>query len=457
MYRPEDIIKINDNIDRIKEESHYEYRKNNEPTLEETSKVCKLIINFIRRKNRVVYGGYAQNLLIMHKNKDDVFYKEIDGAFYNWPDLADIEFYSPNPIEDLIELTEELYSNKFNNIEGAGGQHAGIYKIFVNFLPYCDISYIPAFIFNTMPIIKIDNIKCTHPHFMMVDAYRIFTDPMTSFWRLDKTIRRFQKIFKYYPIDQSENNKNIEMKQNTETDDFIRKNIIHKSKLVVIGFYGFDYYIKKSIEKYSLNNYSYYELISTELEKDAKIIFKKLKDKFGSNITVKEFFPFFSFMDRRVEFYYKNSLFLRLFGNNARCIVYNYSEIKITNFGTFNLVMMYLYFDYYLAFINKDKINTKLYSTLIGKFYNARNKFLDDNNLTVIEDSPFKDFTYKCYGAQIDPKRIERLDFVEKRKKNKLTKYRYNPTGKPGNAPEYTFDNTSGNQILNEKNLIIKK
>jgi hypothetical protein len=457
MYRPEDILKINENIDKIKEDAQYEYKKNNEPTLDETSNVCKAIIDYIKKKNRVVYGGYAQNLLIMEKNKDDVFYKEINSAFYNWPDLADIEFYSPTPIDDLIELTEELYTMKFNHIESSGGQHDGTYKIFVNFLNYCDISYIPAHIYNTMPIIKVDGIKCCDPHFMMVDSYRIFTDPMTSFWRLDKTIKRFQKIFKYYPIDYSNNNKKIELKQSKETDDFIRKKIIHNSKLIVVGFYGFDYYIKKSIDNYALNDYPFYELISTDLEKDAKEINKLLKDNFGGKIKVKEFFPFFTFMDRRVEFYYNDKLFLRLFGNNQRCIVYNYSDVKHTNFGTWNLVIMYLYFDYYLAFINKDKANTSLYLTLIGKFYHARKKFLDDNSLTVVDDSPFRDFTYKCYGEQIDPKRQALLDGLEKRKKNKPMKYRYNPTGKPGKAPEYTFDNTSGNQILNEKNFIIKK
>ena len=255
MYRPEDIIKINENIEAIKEAAQYEYKNTNVPTLKETSAVCKEIINFIKKKQRVVYGGYAQNLLIMSKNKDDVFYKEIDGAFYNWPDLADIEFYSPTPLQDLIELTEDLYKKKYEHIEASGGQHDGTYKIFVNFLNYCDITYIPTNIFNTMPIIKVDGIKCTHPHYMMVDAYRIFTDPMTSFWRLDKTIKRFQKIFKHYPIDQSGNNKKIELKKSNETDDFIRKKIIHNSKLIVVGFYGFDYYVKKSMDKYAINDY----------------------------------------------------------------------------------------------------------------------------------------------------------------------------------------------------------
>jgi len=457
MYRSEDIIKINDNIEKIKEDAQYEYRLTNEPTLEESSNISKAIINFIKKKQRVVYGGYAQNLLIMNKNKEDVFYKEIDGAFYNWPDLADIEFYSPTPIQDAIELTEELYSKKYKNIEVSGGMHDGTYKIFVNFLNYCDISYIPNIIFNNMPIIKVDGIKSTHPHFMMVDAYRIFTDPMTSYWRLDKTIRRFQKIFKYFPVDQSGNNVKIELVKNDDTDDFIRKNIIHNSKLIVVGFYGYDYYVKKSVEKNAINNYSYYELISTDLETDAKKIHKLLKDKFGKKIKVKEFFPFFTFIDKRIEFYYNDKLFLRLFGNNERCIVYNYSEAKTTNFGTYNLVMMYLYFDYYLAFINKDKTNTKLFLELIGKLYHARKIFLDDNNLTVIDDSPFRDFTYKCFGTQIDPKRTERLEGIEKKNKNKPMKYRYKPTGSAGKAPDFVFDNTSGNEILNNKYLILKK
>ena len=48
MYRPEDIIKINDNIDKIKEDAQYAYKQFNDPTFIETSNVCKEIINFIK-------------------------------------------------------------------------------------------------------------------------------------------------------------------------------------------------------------------------------------------------------------------------------------------------------------------------------------------------------------------------------------------------------------------------
>lgn len=458
MYRNEDIEKINKNIDKIKDEASKEYKTFYEPTLKETSNVYTSIKNYIKRKGRIAYGGFAQNLLVMKKNPDESFYKVVEGAFYNWPDLADIEFYSPTPIEDVIELTEELYSLGYSNIDGSEGIHSDTYKIFVNFLNYCDITYIPVNINNNLPIIEVEGIKCTHPHFMMVDTFRILTDPMTSYWRVDKSINRFQKLIKHYPIDQTNANKKIEFKSNDQLVlKLIRKKIVQKTKLIVVGFAAYNYYVKKDSESNILNNIPYYELISTNLIRDSKNIFNGFNKKFPKRVTVKEYYPFFSFLDKKIEYYVDNQLVLRLFGNNERCIVYNYSDKKKTHFGTFNLVMMYMYFDYFYYYINRDKFNTELYSGLIAKFHNLRNKYLDFHNITVLDKSPFQDFTLKCYGVPKDPIRSSRLESLEKKKQGKKMKFRYGPSGKPGKVPEFTFSNISGNQILNEKYFILKK
>ena len=460
MYRIEDIEKINKNIDKIKDEAAKEYKTLYEPTLNEISKVYNSIKNYIRKKGRVAYGGFAQNLLIMKKNSDDSFYKVIDGAFYNWPDLADMEFYSPTPLADIIELTEELYSQGYKHVEGKEGIHPETYKIYVNFLNYCDISFMPHNINNNMPIIEIDGIKCANPHFMMVDTYRILTDPMTSYWRIDKSIHRFQKLIKYYPIDQINANKKIEFKLNNQSQaimKLIRKKIVQKTKLIVVGFAAYNYYVKKDSDSNILNNFTYYELISTDFEKDAKRIYKFLNKKFPKKVTIKEYYPFFSFLDKKIEYYVDNELVLRLFGNNKRCIVYNYSNNKKTHFGTFNLVLMYLLFDYFYFYINHDKSNSELYSGLLAKFINYRNKYLDFHNLTVIDKSPFQDFTFKCYGIPEDPIRTSLLEGLEKLRQGKRMKFRYGASGKPGKVPEYIFSNISGNQILNEKYFILKK
>lgn len=457
MYRVQDMESIEKNIDKIKDDAAKEYKSLYEPTLKEISDVYSAIKNYIKKKGKVAYGGFAQNILLTAKNPDESFYKIIDGAFYNWPDVADMEFYSPTPMADIIELTEELYGLGFKHVEGKEGMHPETYKIFVNFINYCDISYMPANIYNTMPIIEINGIKCAHPHFMMVDAYRVLNDPMTSYWRLDKSIKRFQKLLKYYPIDQTLVEKKVELKSNSDVLKVIRKKIIHMSDLVIVGFYAFDYYVKKVSDDLIIDKYPFYEAISKDLEKDSKKALKILTHKFENKITTKEFYPFFSFMDKRIEFYYEGYLVLRLFGNNDRCTVYNYSEKKQTHFGTYNLVFMYLLFDYFLAFIGKDKPNTELYQILIAKFFNSRNKYLSSKNLTVIDKSPFQDFTFKCYGVPADPMRSALLQGLEKKKQGKQMKFRYGPSGKPGKVPDYQFSNSSGNQILNEKYLILKK
>jgi hypothetical protein len=442
MYRDEDIEQIKLNLKNITNNAMTEYKTNYEPTIKENSEVYKAIKKYIEKKNRIVYGGFAQNILIMAKNPNDYFYKEIDGVFFNWPDVADIEFYSPTPIADLIELAEELHSKGFKHVSSEEGIHSETYKIFVNFINYCDISYMPKNVYDNLPVIVVNNIKCVSPHFMMVDTYRVLTDPLTSYYRLEKSIDRFQKIIKYYPIDVSHNKMEIKFQHPNEILKFIRKKIIQKSKLIVVGFYAFNYYVDKDSNQYFIKNIPYYEAISKNLSKDSKIIYHVLK-KHG--VTMKEFYPFISFMDSRVEYYYKDQLVFKLYGNNKRCTIYKYSEKKKTYFGTYNLVFMYLLFNYFYCYINRDKMSNILLA-LIGKLYEAKNNYLTKHNITVIDNSSFQDFTFKCFGVPNDTIRESRLKAIEKKKEGKPIKFRYNATGKQGKVPEFRFNNTSGNQ-----------
>jgi hypothetical protein len=439
MYRIEDIEKIDKNINKIKNAAAKEYKNHYEPTLTEMSQVYNAIKKYIIKNKKIVYGGFAQNLLITKKNPLDYFYTEINGAYFNWPDIADIEFYSPTPIKDMIEITEELHSLGFKHIEGVEGVHPETFKIFVNLINYCDISYMSENIYNNMSTIIIDNIICAEPNFMLIDAFRVLTDPLTSYWRLDKSINRFQKILKYYPLDQSLNDKKIYFKSNLLILKFIRKKIIHNSKLIVVGFLAFNYYAKKVSTEYVINNYPYYELISDNYIKDSSHIHTLLKHKFGDKITIKHFAPFFLFMDKRTEYYYENNLILKLYGNNSRCTVYNFSDKKHTNYGTYNLVFMYLLFNYYYAVINNNKDNVELYQTLLGKLFYLRNKYLNSHSITVVDKSPFQDFTLKCYGIPVDSMRENKLQ--------KRTLLKYIPQLTKLNKIDYAFVNSSGNEI----------
>ena len=84
-----------------------------------------------------------------------------------------------------------------------------------------------------------------------------------------------KKLIKYYPFDQTKANMKIELKSNDQSIiKLIRKKIVQKTKLIVVGFAAYNYYAKKESESNILKNIPFYELISTNFVRDAKNIMK---------------------------------------------------------------------------------------------------------------------------------------------------------------------------------------
>ena len=443
MYRDEDLEIIKNNLSSLEKKAETIYLKNYEPKLDEINSVYEIVKEYGRKNDLIVYGGYAQNSLIKAQNKNDGFYCETD--------IADIEFYSPEPIKDMINLCDILYEKKYKYVEGSEGVHNETYKIFVNFINYCDISYMPKNIYNNCPTIKVDGLRMCHPHFMVVDAYRVYTDPMTSYFRLTKTFTRFNKLMSYYPFNENAIYNKVEYEINLsekEYDDiyqFIKTELLQKMKLIIVGHHGFNRLINKSglDEKFKMEE-PFFQVISIDFDNERNKILRLLKDKFGKYISYKKYNPFYAFLDKSVEFYYKNQLILRLYGNNERCTVYKQSERTKMYHGAFQLQILYALINYNLAIIRQNKFNQSVYMTMITRLFMARDKFFDKHNMNVLSDSPFEEFIITCMGTPVNPLRQSRLDKMEKKKKGKLITFRYNPTGKPGKVPQFNFKNSSG-------------
>ena len=126
-----------------------------------------------------------------------------------------------------LRQCDYLKSKNFKFIEGAEGIHSGTYKVFVNFENYCDITYLSKNICDGMKTIEINKIKYSHPYFIYIDSYRIFTDPIMSFsMRLDKVFNRYTRLYKYYPIQVSDNIKLNIKKTDNNILRLLRKKII---------------------------------------------------------------------------------------------------------------------------------------------------------------------------------------------------------------------------------------
>lgn len=449
MYRRIDEDIILKNLSKLEDNAKQIYLNKYEPTIHEIKSVYNEIMNFIKEKNRIIYGGYAQNSLITSKNKDDGFYKETD--------IADIEFYTPDPIGDTIDLVDILHKKNYKYAEGKEGVHPETYKIFVNFINYCDISYMPKNIYDNCPTIKNDGVRYTHPHFMLIDAYRVYSDPMTSYFRLTKTFTRFNKLINYYPLnDDMLYNKlkpvvSLDKKKLESILEFIRHKIIHDSNLIVVGHYAFNQLMKMSRAPDTyLIDCNYYQIISTNYSDDIQKIHNIIKKKYPNAVT-KKYYPFFQFLDRSTEFFINNNgtltLVLRVYDANQRCIVYRKSEKKKVYFGTSQLIFMYNLIQYNISKIRHNEFNTATYGSMLIRHMKARDKYLDDNNKTVLDDTIFQEFSMSCIGEPKDLLRESFLNAKKKREQGKQMKFLYKPTGSPGKKPNFKFDNTSGEVI----------
>jgi hypothetical protein len=394
MYRKSDVEIVEKNLNNILEEVSTRRLKLLEPTFNEFKSVQSDVLNYIRKNRKLVYGGFAQNKLIEKKNRKDVFYSDND--------LYDVEFYSYEPEKDIISLCDMLNKKGYKYVQCVEGIHNETFKINVNFENYCDISYLPKNIYDSIPKIEYDGYICIHPHYMMIDMYRVFTDPLISYFRLEKTFTRFNKLVESYPFDLNIPYKINDMENNKHNySDIIYKNIIMSSKLIIIGYYSFINLVNNSV---NVNKSMTYQLISIDYEKDKKEIFNKLK-KIYKNITSSEFYPFGVNLCYHTEYYVDKVCILKLYGNYNRCIVYRI--VDNVYYGTFQLTFMHLLIDH---FYSLSYTYDYIYNNMISYLLKYRNEYLEKNYINILSNSVFKEFTIDCIGNTSEPTRDKKIN-----------------------------------------------
>lgn len=435
LYEKKNIKLINNNLENIQKKGLIAKVKHLEPTLDEYNKVIKIVKDFIKEKKRVIYGGKCWDELLKYKNRNMKIYEKTD--------MSDYEFYSYEPLKDMKELCDIL-AKDFKYVEGANAQHDETFKIRVNYFEYCDISYIPKILFNKMPKMKIDDLYYASFNFIIIDILRIFNDPLSSYWRIEKNGKRALMLFEYYKINLKENFKKIQLNNNIL--DYIRKNIIIGSKLICLGYYAVSYYKQVSTSNTDSLYVPYYDVISTNFVKDVDEIEIKLKKEFPE-IKKVYYHPFYQFTDKRATFLLDDKIVLNIYGNNEKCIPYKYLENKNINIGSYNIVLMYLLINslYYSIYENKEKGNIDF---LIKNLILHRNSYLETNNKTPLDNTPYQEFFIQCIGDTYDTQ-IRFFKSMDKRnakyfQKNRIGRYHPGVT-KMFDYTKFNFKNTSGN------------
>jgi hypothetical protein len=436
LYTKYDIDVIGDNIDILKKEAENFVAENYEQTAADFRDTIKIIEQFVKSKNRITYGGYALNKLLINKDPSK--------AIYNKYSKPDIDFYTPEPLQDLKELCDLLLSKKVIDPRAQQAQHGDTYKLFINYDDGGDISYVPLHIYNKMPTITIDGIRYIHPKFMYIDYLRMYTDPLMSWFRIEKAIPRGMTLLESFPLEVG--TEKIVYEELTKNSSVIMgdlsKILSEVETIIHIGTYAVQF-MTLNKEKLVLP----YEVISVEYNTDVRKIYNQLVES-GYKIELKEYFPYFQFWDRHLEFIYNSEVVLTVYNNNQRCIPYRRYESG--NMASFQQILMHHLIKYYY-FLN-NKIETANINNTLGELIRTRNDYLKKNNKTVMDDTMYREFMISCLGKAFDARRQQFLDYKKKREQGKRTLYRYDPQENfHDKLPNYIFDNTSGNIINNPK------
>jgi len=460
----------------LKKVKNAEKTKMNEygPSLQEKKDIYNIIFKYVKENNRKLYGGFTLNKLLISKNKELALYDEND--------TPDIDFYSPDPINDLIKLCNIFNEKGYETVEGREAQHKETYSIFVNYQLYCDITYIPNNIYNKIRFIKIDGFTLVHPWFIMIDYFRMFTDPLISFWRLEKHFGRYLKLQKTYPLPLI-----TEPLKMIKYDDINIINSINlifnylssKSTIIFTGFYVYNYYLyisnyNKMDTTYNYIPIPYLEVYSVDYIKDGIELIEEIKKKFpnelGSKLSHKEYYPFSQFYSYNVVIYYNDGKddipILYMYSVHNKCIpikkvkLINFNNInnikeedKTVNIGSFEFNILHALIILLKVRVDDDMRWNDILYKLINSYVIFRNYYLKNNNLTIYDDSIFEGFVVDCIGKTIEPEIERKILIKERKKQGKPLVFRYDPSqAKEKEVSTYIFQNSSGNEIKKENN-----
>jgi hypothetical protein len=251
----------------------------------EVKHIISIVENFLRKKQLICYGGLSINELLP---KQDQFYnKDVE--------IPDYDFYSPDALNDAKELTDIYVSNGFQEVEAKSGQHYGTYKVFVNFIPVADITFIPKELFNAIKreSIKVAGILYSPPNLLRMNMFLELSRPAGDTSRWEKVLKRLTLLNKHYPLSSKQcSSVNFQRQMNdSEYADNIYENVqrtLIDQGVVFFGGYALSMYSQYMPTKlrYKLQKIPDFDVLSEEPMLTAQIVKERLADMNVKNVKI---------------------------------------------------------------------------------------------------------------------------------------------------------------------------
>jgi hypothetical protein len=350
----------------------------------ETKKIIKMVEEFIKSNQCVVYGGTAINN-VLPKN----------AQFYDYDyELPDYDFFHPDALE-LAKKLADLYAKKgIDNVEAKAGVHHGTYKVFVNNLGVADITYLHPELYKKIKshAIKKEGILYAPANFLRQSMYLELSRPMGDVSRWEKVLKRLNLLNKFYPLKHKEcvlQRRFTSRRKEPELFSLTKSELI-KEGVVFIGGYANAIYTTFSSTP-QLQNVPDFDVLSIEPKKTAESVVKVLK-KARYDVTMHEHEAIGELVSKHYSISVDGEYIAFVFEPSA-CHSYNVinEKGKKLKIGTIDTLL-----SYYLAFMyaERDYFDDNRLLCLSSVLFQVQ----QENRLT--QKEVLKRFVLDCYGKQ---------------------------------------------------------
>lgn len=394
---------------------------------EDVKRMITILEEYLRRKKLVCYGGIAINNILP---KDAQFYD-------NDAEIPDYDFYSPNALADAKELADIYYEKGFRNIEAKAGVHHGTFKVYVNFIPIADITYLEKPIFRniTKECIEIDGIRYAPPNFLRMNIFKELSRPQGDVSRWEKVLKRMVLLNKYYPFFPQNQEKakcegmDFQRKMDTVITEkeqeelfYTVRNALIQEGAIFFGGYANIMYSRYSpkIRQHLLKSNPDFDVLSEDPDATAELLVSKLKEHGFQSVKVKRHNELGELIPESREI---------MIGKETVAFIYkpiachSYNVLRVGEFNV-KIATIDTMLTFYLAFTYADRE----YYDKDRIFCMAQNLFDIEQQNRLAQYGLLKRFSIECYGKENSLQDIRAI---------KAEKFRELGDSRKKNTPEY--------------------
>lgn len=373
--------------------------------------MIKIVEEFLMRKKLICYGGTAINNILP---KFAQFY---DRDY----EVPDYDFFSANAMDDAKELAELFYKEGYLDVEAKSGVHEGTYKVFVNFIPMADITYIHKDLFDALSkeTISVAGIKYAPPNFLRMSMYLELSRPAGDTSRWEKVLKRMTLLNEYRPmkVDYDCEAVDFQRKMEDDTEESEKLYLVVRDTFIEMGvvFFGgyasslYSRYMPKKTKKI-IEKIPDFDVLSENPQRTATIVEERLADAGFKNIKIIHHDAIGEIVPEHIEIRYNKELLAFIYKpiacHNYNTIQIGHQEINVATIDTimsFYLAFLYAGADYYF----KDRILCM-----------AKYLFEVEQKSRLSQRGLLKRFVPKCIGVQ------ETMESIRAKKSTKFDELR---------------------------------